>query len=258
MLRKSNTNKDIERLCNCRNFIEFLCTDNDFMAIELFLPQLAFEDMLYVFTILLMQPNICRFHLLPSSNVGCMVAKNLQDVKRIKIEMTKSTAGLYSLLIYSKDSDPLLNLIEKLAYNLQNRIQHLTESNPDLLKKTYNDLFIASKIPNQEMNYYNWQLDACLYFLVYEPNPTIMTYQTIMEIYCHKALRAKNKIHAESSALYKIAKNIAELCCFPELKNTRIYQFINKNVSDSDITNDNASVTSFSIAEGNTSRVLNK
>jgi hypothetical protein len=224
----------INYLLDSKNIIDWCCRVKNFASIELFLPQLKFEDILYVFAILATKENISRRHIVPSVNVGCIVAKNIQDVERILIEVLDPTFknGLYSILIFSKDPNSHIELIEKLACHLQNEIQRLTATNPDWLKKIFNDLYVTAKNINRTAKphplSYAWQFDACLYLLIYEPKPTVMTYQTIMQLYCYQADYVKN-IYALNDlrymGFYILAMNIAMQTCFSsDLMSTPIYK----------------------------------
>jgi hypothetical protein len=250
---KTKVSKELNEVLDCQHFLHWLCSTDCFVESELFLPQLTFIDALSVFVNLSSRTNIRQRHLLPGNRIGCMVAKNLQDVATITTNVIDFSTKLYSILIYSEGPSPHINLIEKLADNVQNQIQHLTTAHPDLLKKIYDDLYTAAKSASMEKHYV-WQFDACLYLLVCEPNPTVMTYQSIMQIYCHLAGRAaKNTINNSFSMyFYNIAKNIAELSAFAfQLKSTPIYQHIKKKTSDVTNNVDNVRVSNFPFVNSN-------
>jgi hypothetical protein len=248
---KATSNYKKSPYYNTNNFIDWCCKIGHFAAIELFLPQLKFEDLLFVFATLTTRSDINRRHIIPSKTVGCTILKNSQNVERIFFELLDYATGLYSILIYSKVLGSPIDLIEKIARQFQDKRQHLAASNPDALKKIFDELYKAAidlkqAKPHSLKNV--WQFDACLYLLVYEPKPTFMTYQTIMQLYCHHAACIKNNYAVNSSCyltLYFLVKELAKKSCFAtDLVTTKVYKYACDKDTSAD-SNDRVSVEKF-------------
>jgi hypothetical protein len=218
----------------CKNLIEWLYKCNEISAIGYFIPQFNFEDLLYAFSLFAKRSEIMIRHLFISCATGFRVIHNMNERNKITANAIDQSKSLYSILFFTNHENLSLDHIDKLAKELKYKFEYLLEHEPDALKKIRDDLQKTNKQLSQlkakSEKDVPWQFAAYLFLLVLENNPTVMTYQAIMQANCFEAAYYKN-FPNKSLELYRRSKTIAEISCYADqLQPTRLYEFICERV----------------------------
>jgi hypothetical protein len=218
----------------CKNLIEWLYKCNEISAIVYFIPQFTFEDLLYAFSLFAKRSEIMIRHLFISRATGFRVIHNRNERDKITANAIDPSKNLYSILFFTDQDNLSLDHIDKLANELKCKFEYLRVHEPDALKKIRDDLQKTNKQLSQlkakSEKDVPWQFAAYLFLLVLENNPSVMTYQAIMQANCFEAAYYKN-FSKKSLDLYRRSKTIAEISCYADqLQQTPLYQFICERV----------------------------
>lgn len=215
----------------CEKTILEVCRQcKKYKALSLFIPQMSFEELLETAGYLINETYIRQRNLVPAFNHDCVVVsdyKCLMDVQDKTIDFKRNT-NLLTILIYGEDQNECLDVIQQLIDRLRPKIHALTKDSPEELIRLQQAALDITRLISPSNKPMAYKFGCCMLLLMLDPNPTFMTYQRLMQLYCREAAYAqKISLLQHDKVKYLMAKCVAEESCFAsELMKTPMYKFV--------------------------------
>lgn len=233
-------------LLECKNVVEWCSKIGNTQAIQLFLPQLKLEDILQSLANQTIKSSLSRRHIIPSPEMGCYTTNNKKNLNMMCADLLTMECNqkLVTIIFYPNENSAPIKLVEKLLILLKEKIAYYSQAAPNELENLFNKLYSRAKnlrffAPKSLTSV--WEFDACLLLLLLKPNPTIMTIQTLMQLYCYQASCVKNNYKENNQRFiefYCLAMTLGTNTQFKEqLMATPVFDHILKMLGQSFLTN---------------------
>lgn len=229
-----------------QQFLSFetaLATACDFQiipAVELMLPYLSLENILFTLGNIIIHEPICRRYLPSSKQRGFFIADSVCDLHALTASLIDLdlTSPFYSVLVYTEEPQPELHIVELLATALSQRFGVLEKQDPSAIEALYNHFSTTAQglkskgIFNKKTVCY---FECCILLLSFEKNPGFMTHQKIIQHYCQLAAVATKsadpELLSDINRFYANALELAEHSCYgKQLVQTPLYQHVLDNI----------------------------